>query len=147
MRAQLTLQLSFVICKLPCGCLWRNILLVSIPCGGISLVELVCDLVSSHLAACNLHNLRTESTASSVHDIGSCFFLLQKRFHVFLTQWLAKVTDSMACISCESTVQRSLRCIFCVSWNFEGVDGTVKDNLYILSLLDFRQYLDFLSGI
>lgn len=50
----------------------------SLPCGGICPVELVCDLVSSHLAACNLHDLRTESMASSVHDTGShlffCFF-------------------------------------------------------------------------
>lgn len=89
MRAQLTLQLSFVMCKLPCGCLWRNFVLGSIPFGGISLVELVCDLVSSHLAACNLYNLRTESMASSVHDIGSRLFFFAKTFPRF--------PDTMAC--------------------------------------------------
>jgi len=46
----------------------------SLPCGGICPVELVCDLVSSHLAACNLHDPRTESMASSVHDTGSHLF-------------------------------------------------------------------------
>lgn len=79
MRAQLTLQLPFVVCELPCGCLWRSIVLGSIPCGGISPVELVCDLVSSHLAACSLCDLRTESMASSVHDIGSLFILFLSR--------------------------------------------------------------------
>jgi hypothetical protein len=70
MGAQLTLQMSFM-CNLPCGYLWRNIVLGSVPCGGISPVELVCDLVSSHLASCNL---RTESMASSVHNTGGRLF-------------------------------------------------------------------------
>jgi len=80
----------------------------SLPCGGICPVGLVCDLVSSHLAACNLHDLRTVSMASFVHDTGSHLFFfvvfLQKRFHVFQTQCLAKVTGIMACTLSESTV-------------------------------------------
>ena len=80
----------------------------SLPCGGICPVELVCDLVSSHLAACNLHDLRTESMASSVHDTGSHLFFVfffEKHFNVFQIQWLAKVTDIMVCTLSESTVK------------------------------------------
>ena len=114
MRAHLTLQLSFVMCKLPCGCLWGSTVMGSLPCGGICPVELVCDLVSSHLAACNLHDPRTEYGFICTwywQPFVFCFvlflfvFFFFRNVSMFSTQWLAKVTDIMAWALSESTVK------------------------------------------